>query len=415
MSSLDAEKLLHWGDLSADFFADVILEGTDHPVIRESNLQKGDDTLELRLGVAAVAKEGRTYGKGKPVLVYKLLLFDASRTLIKAVTNTGLAKLLENRHIPVGSTAIIKSYNILGMKSEAEDVSALNWKGVLLIKNFSWKYPPCFVASPSWKDPPFFQTTTRKLVADSDIPEKITIFHHDAMRVANKECRIVFTCETAEYFEEEDIAFVYSVAASPDQILKGYMIRSSSLRCDWKKMVERARAKALRADDSSDDGSRCSAVDHQFDTRCGCVKDFHLTDCVTVKFKVRNIDLDQLFEAAYDRLGGSVDASDFNGLSNSKKRWCLYWWYAVNIFSIRGGRKKLPSCVEAYVRSEYPKEHRQQYTGFKRSAAATLASVVEEPDNRKKKLLDDRQKIYDDYMGPTHEKAHDYYGGEESD
>ena len=50
MSSLDAEKLLHWGDLSADFFADVILEGTDHPVIRESNLQKGDDTLELRLG-----------------------------------------------------------------------------------------------------------------------------------------------------------------------------------------------------------------------------------------------------------------------------------------------------------------------------------------------------------------------------
>ena len=61
MSSLDAEKLLHWGDLSADFFADVILEGTDHPVIRESNLQKGDDTLELRLGVAAVAKEGRTY------------------------------------------------------------------------------------------------------------------------------------------------------------------------------------------------------------------------------------------------------------------------------------------------------------------------------------------------------------------
>ena len=51
-------------------------------------------------------------------------------------------------------------------------------------------------------------------------------------------------------------------------------------------------------------------------------------------------------------------------MTNSEKRFLLYYWYATNIYSITGrhNRKKLPQCIELKVRERFPDQH---FTGFR--------------------------------------------------
>lgn len=61
-----------------------------------------------------------------------------------------------------------------------------------------------------------------------------------------------------------------------------------------------------------------------------------------------------------------------NEMDNSKKRFLLYWWWAVNVFAIRGKgmRQELPGCVVAEIRSMYP-DPNGVYTGFKQVGAGS--------------------------------------------
>ena len=54
-------------------------------------------------------------------------------------------------------------------------------------------------------------------------------------------------------------------------------------------------------------------------------------------------------------------------MTNEQKRFLLYWWWAVNVFSISGraNRQELPFCIRDKIRSMYPEDDATKYTGFK--------------------------------------------------
>ncbi len=53
---------------------------------------------------------------------------------------------------------------------------------------------------------------------------------------------------------------------------------------------------------------------------------------------------------------------------NNKKRFALYYWFAVNVFGVRGqhNRRELPRCVVAKIRELYPNPFGRLYRGFER-------------------------------------------------
>jgi hypothetical protein len=55
----------------------------------------------------------------------------------------------------------------------------------------------------------------------------------------------------------------------------------------------------------------------------------------------------------------------YSRMENNHKRFLLYWYYATNIYSIRGSgnRKYLPDCLVAAIRDLYPSKD-GKYTGF---------------------------------------------------
>ena len=77
------------------------------------------------------------------------------------------------------------------------------------------------------------------------------------------------------------------------------------------------------------------------------------------------MDLDMLFDHVKERMIDNVAADTFDALLPSHKRWCFYWWYAVNIFNVKSGRSKLPNCFLDAVRKAYPNMDGCAYKGFK--------------------------------------------------
>lgn len=53
----------------------------------------------------------------------------------------------------------------------------------------------------------------------------------------------------------------------------------------------------------------------------------------------------------------------------NQKRCVAYWYYAHNIYSIIGKRKrmKLPPCLVQAVRSKWPNEPGVEYVGFRQN------------------------------------------------
>ena len=98
---------------------------------------------------------------------------------------------------------------------------------------------------------------------------------------------------------------------------------------------------------------------------CDCAR-VGLTECVLGVLPLEELDIVLLFNSVEDHLTDSVTSDTFDGLSSSHKRWCFYWWYSVNIFKIKDGRKKLPACFLSAVRELYANEEESKpfITGF---------------------------------------------------
>ena len=101
-------------------------------------------------------------------------------------------------------------------------------------------------------------------------------------------------------------------------------------------------------------------------TVCECSREpFCFQSCITEREPLSGIDLQALFDQVHRKLQGRVKVVTFKELTASQKRWCHYWYYAVNYFHLGGCEsQELPSCFVTSVREQYP-DSNGQYTGFR--------------------------------------------------
>jgi hypothetical protein len=72
-----------------------------------------------------------------------------------------------------------------------------------------------------------------------------------------------------------------------------------------------------------------------------------------VHHPIEDLDVLELFFEVKEYLKGRVTADSFTDLSPSHKRFCLYWWYAMNMFGFGGGEaQKLPNCLTEAISKE---------------------------------------------------------------
>jgi hypothetical protein len=70
--------------------------------------------------------------------------------------------------------------------------------------------------------------------------------------------------------------------------------------------------------------------------------------CILDVHAVSSVDEEELFHEVKERLKGKIKASLFNELSQSHKRWCLYWYYTITFFHFGGGpAQELPLPVSS--------------------------------------------------------------------
>ena len=99
---------------------------------------------------------------------------------------------------------------------------------------------------------------------------------------------------------------------------------------------------------------------------CDCMKNHGYVGCVVCTYPFWKVDKDDLFEQVRARIGDdSLVAPTFDELPAKKKRWCFYWWYAVNIFHYKGKAQELPKCFVKALRGHFKDEGQDQPTGFR--------------------------------------------------
>ena len=112
------------------------------------------------------------------------------------------------------------------------------------------------------------------------------------------------------------------------------------------------RPKKSTNSDTSDDPVDCCPTD-RYCSMHGVSFIVCICDCI----KVEDLDLPSIKEDCYFATDKMED------MPNNHKRNMIYWWYATNVYSICGKkkRKELPKCLVHRVRQHYPSD---EYCGY---------------------------------------------------
>ena len=177
------------------------------------------------------------------------------------------------------------------------------------------------------------------------------VVHPDVIECVMRHCEVVFTCKSCLFNKETNDGLVYNDQCDDNQVKEGFFISCMFAREEWKNMF---LEKDKRGADIDPDALSCA-----------CVYSFGLAKCVCETFPISSLDTEELYQTALACVKGSQLGDTFDELPSSKKRWVLYNFYACNVYGIKAGRRLLPSCLMDTVRSHYPKEDCEEYTGFK--------------------------------------------------
>ncbi|CAB9504989.1 hypothetical protein SEMRO_215_G089150.1 [Seminavis robusta] len=377
------QMLKHHNDASPDWVTDMILQKTDSPPVKayvDGKLRRSEDYYP-RLVVVEAFRVTRSYGKGKnqmPVIVYDLVLMDGSETFIKAVTNSALSSLLKRQDIMSGTTLVLKEYRVLQLHTGND----CEWKKCLLLKNFDWKLPP---------DRPIiepvgagikpvarrinFGTESSNIVdTEETTPHSICYDRASALYCRNSGM-VLFTepthvdCPTVPN-PQKLVNFSHSVQS----FAKGEWILHKRTHTNW---IDFVLHECLPADrklwvdpmwqippkygygEMDEDNSSVES-----DAKCECVSKHGMESCVVKMIRPRTLDANQIFLSCSRRFAATSDANFFSDLEPRHKRWCMYWWYAVNVYQIRGSRSPLPSCFVDKIRALYPNKNGEPHVGF---------------------------------------------------
>jgi len=367
----------HHGDGSPDFITDLILYDRERDIkYWEGGLIRQElPNLCPRVVVIKAEKELRNFGK-EPNLysVFKFHVMDGSETLIRAVTDTGLSKVVaqHSQSLLPGATLLLKDYQVLSMQSAGP-----TWRKILVIKDMSWRVPPGYnlapVRSGLTPSPQAIPPAKKKQKFDADADNVKTFrLSWRALHKVEREALVVFT---VPLLDQPDIYIwnkMMNAEAKDSAFNNGDWIQDPISRRDW--MEEFDPKKFVVNQEVNSDEEEAAEIHALGQTEnepdCECVKIHDFEACVLRTFPVLLLNQDDLFSVGQDRCTRDEysdvfnEANGWNNLPNNSKRWCCYFWYSTNAFHVRGKCSKLPKCVTNAIRFQYPDAHRR-YTGFK--------------------------------------------------
>jgi len=168
---------------------------------------------------------------------------------------------------------------------------------------------------------------------------------------------------TNDVHEDNKIAFML---LTDDEIRAGKFIKHVEAKKQYLASLTGEEEHHSRSDDSDND------VLGEATNGCNCKTRFGIGVCVCLQFPINTMhdDRQNIFEDASTRFDNDSRIADsFDDLPPSKKRWCMHWWYSINVFQVQGccNKMQLPNCYVDMIRKQYPNNKEEFFTGYKRS------------------------------------------------
>jgi hypothetical protein len=369
------------GNGAIDFVTDLVLHSGNHPGAKYLVCGDVEVTGEFPCFiVVSSSKVERKYTSDANgnCTVYKFVLMDGSGSLFKAVTNSTLAGVLCNFNVEPGCSLIVYDYELVWMHGFHE----YEFRFVMLVNKCTWKNSP---------------SNSQDLGRDVKCID--TRICCSAIEAVEMEGIAVFTLPILHRFGVE----YFNAACNMGQLEDGDWIAEPCTRYQWNAFicplldVAASDAPGIRRSDSmikditTWDMSPKKSVVVADDSKkeCQCVSDFGLCQCVCETFPVDELEYYDIFTSAVCRIATLRDSDivAWESLKPTHKRWCLYWWYAVNIFGLRSAAP-LPTCIVDSVRNAFPNPVGVQYTGYKSSVER--AKGKENKTNKRAKHVPDK-------------------------
>jgi len=347
---MPTHEILHAGDASDDYFCSLVMLCNGHPPTLNIQTETVDrvvcDGYPTFIAVKACVDQ-RKYGASS-VGVYRFVLMDGSNCLIKAATDSNLSRYLKDVEIAVGSSIIVLDHLMLWVKCD----TPLRWRSVMVIKKMNFHPPP----------------DKNEESVGFLVPRGHTKIEQEMIERCDGGGNVVFSTYAQSTVKE----------CPEGEIRLGKWIIGDELQFDWQYFCKRCvEDNQERNDDST--VSSLETPNQSSKKECECCTEFGFPSCILTEHPTSKLQKDDLFNAVKRKFlkDGETGVDSWRKLSSSHKRWCIYWWYAVNVFEIGSCASPLPACLVDHVRQRYPNENGSKaFTGFKTSAERAKHKLV---------------------------------------
>jgi hypothetical protein len=329
MSLSSLVEIDYYDEACKGFLADVYATSNAHPQLRKQETSHSNFLAKSVILIVAQITEHLRCFKKDSMTLYNAVCFDGSMGFVRLTFNSGLSHQVRDDGLDAGCTIEIIDHDFIWNQDSDDGVK----RAVLFVKQFSIRKGP----------------VTQEGVDDDCTevtPEHSSVWIHADVLSRCQTQSVMLFCDS---FKHEN-KLVYWAAMSAVKIGRGIMIDDLKVRDAF--LAEQALVKKRTAEDLN----------------CKCMSPpYSLTKCVLVAKPIVELDEQELYHACKCRLGEESDGMQFQNLSSSHKRWCYYWYYAVNVFHIGSGcSQELPTCFVDAIRNEYP-DVKGKYTGYKRT------------------------------------------------
>lgn len=310
----------------------------------------------LNATLVNLRQERKSYGNAGYKNIYSMVLFDGDQNAFKAVINSGLSATVEKDIPRVGAQVTFLEYEML-KKSVTPD--PLIPCGVIFANKLKWEQPPegqerlKYLARGETPTLPQIPPDYNTLYFCNDYVDWV----HTHACFSASQSNSTPICNTMIWFYERKS---HLELKRQDEMLKKYYDHEIPKRFkpmpdyDGESENGESESEEFAGDDTPEDEN----------PPCECVSKFGYAICINLGYPLTKVDTTELFLQVTDRIGEhGLLASTFDDLPAGKKRWCFYWWYAVNLFHLSKGCQQLPKCFVSAVRKAY--DDGKPFTGFK--------------------------------------------------
>ena len=326
LQKTELEQYEYYPDSSMHFVMDAVIDQEPRPKVRETNTSE-PKVAPVKVILLRLTCNVRQYGNHKNstgVDVWQMIVMDGAHNLFKIIINSRQSQDIPHEDLLPGSTIIIQPGDFRMIYMQDHDVSGYP-RGLMAVDRFDWDPAPRYDCGDE---------------ARSTVTPEFCMCWLDRNAIDRVERESILMFMTSWQHEE---GFFYFMAMNPKKVKEGKFAAFVPGRiADW----NQKKRKIVPI--------------------CKCQETPYVLDnCITNTVPIASIDSTELFLEVRAKLKGRVSAESFAGLSGSHKRWCYYWYYAVNFLHLGGGEAtELPSCFVASVRQAFP-DPNKNYTGFK--------------------------------------------------